>query len=77
MIKSLKEFFTRFWDVMSGDGSEDPDVLGFIGQESDSKNYLEISKNPKYKRKLPRLFIDPILDPARNKLGYCATIIIR
>ena len=66
MIKSLKEFFTRFWDVMSGDGWEDPDVLGFISQESDSKNYLEISKNPKYKRKLPRLFIDPVLDPARD-----------
>ena len=66
MIKSLKEFFTHFWDVMSGDGWEDPEVLGFIDQESDSKNYLEISKNPKYKRKLPRLFIDPVLDPARN-----------
>jgi len=51
---------------MSGDGSEDPKVLGFIDQESDSKNYLEISKNPKYKRKLPRLFIDPVLDPAKN-----------
>ena len=66
MIKSLKEFFTHFWDVMSGDRWEDPEVLGFIDQESDSKNYLEISKNPKYKRKLPRLFIEPILDPARN-----------
>ena len=66
MINSLKEFFTRFWDVMSGDGWEDPEVLGFIDQESDSKSYLEISKNPKYKRKLPRLCIDLVPDPARD-----------
>lgn len=66
MINSLKEFFTRFWDVMSGDGWEDPEVMDFIDQESDSKSYLEISKNPKYKRKLPRLCIDLVPDPARD-----------
>tara|TARA_Y100001968_G_scaffold234785_1_gene217903 strand:+ start:67 stop:303 length:237 start_codon:yes stop_codon:yes gene_type:complete len=66
MIKTLKKFFTRFWDVMTGDGWEDPEVLGFIDQESDSKSYLEISKNSKYKRKLPRLCIDLVPDPARD-----------
>ena len=66
MIKSLKEFFTRFWDVMSGDGWEDPEVLDSNYHNPNSKGYLEILKNSKYKRKLPRLMIDLVPDPARD-----------
>ena len=52
---------------MTGDGFEDPEVLGFIDQESDSKSYLEISKNPKYKIKIG-LMIDlvPLPDEIEN-----------
>ena len=66
MIKSLKEFFTRFWDVMSGDGWDDPEVLDPNYHNANNKGYLEISKNSKYKRKLPRLMIDLVPDPARD-----------
>ena len=51
MIKSLKEFFTRFWDVMSGDGWEDPEVLYSNYHNPNSKGYLEISKNSKESKK--------------------------
>ena len=71
MINSLKIFFTRLRDVMTGDGFEDPEVLGFIDKESDSKSYLEISKNPKYKIKTG-LMIDlvPLPDEIENSFQH-------